>query len=168
MLFRCVKIHFLLCRSRYYANLTSMRTSSGISVWKRTVSFGTSHSSYARYVIQTVSILIKSIRLCWNSRVIFTCLFLHVSPQSTLVNFVEGLSSDDAAPDLCPISVLRQATSGLAHLHRLNVVHRDIKPQNVLISYPNANGERRAMISDFGLCKKLSNTGGKQRMLAPT
>lgn len=35
------------------------------------------------------------------------------------------------------------------------VVHRDIKPQNVLLSVPNAHGEVRAMISDFGLCKKL-------------
>lgn len=34
-------------------------------------------------------------------------------------------------------------------------VHRDIKPQNVLLSVPNAHGEVRAMISDFGLCKKL-------------
>lgn len=34
-------------------------------------------------------------------------------------------------------------------------VHRDIKPHNVLISYPNAKGEVTAMISDFGLCKKL-------------
>jgi serine/threonine protein kinase len=35
------------------------------------------------------------------------------------------------------------------------LVHRDIKPHNVLLSYPNAKGEIRAMISDFGLCKKL-------------
>lgn len=34
-------------------------------------------------------------------------------------------------------------------------VHRDIKPQNVLLSVPNVHGEVRAMISDFGLCKKL-------------
>ncbi|KAJ4444309.1 hypothetical protein ANN_06101 [Periplaneta americana] len=34
-------------------------------------------------------------------------------------------------------------------------VHRDIKPHNVLLSMPNAKGEVRAMISDFGLCKKL-------------
>lgn len=34
-------------------------------------------------------------------------------------------------------------------------VHRDIKPHNVLLSVPNAKGEVRAMISDFGLCKKL-------------
>jgi len=35
------------------------------------------------------------------------------------------------------------------------VVHRDIKPHNVLLSVPGPCGEVRAMISDFGLCKKL-------------
>lgn len=29
------------------------------------------------------------------------------------------------------------------------------QPHNVLMSAPNAKGEIRAMISDFGLCKKL-------------
>ena len=81
--------------------------------------------------------------------------------QSTLVNYVEDLEQSVDEPDLCPLDVLRQSTSGLAHLHRLNVVHRDIKPANVLISHPNANGERRAMISDFGLCKKLSLSGNR-------
>lgn len=36
-------------------------------------------------------------------------------------------------------------------------VHRDIKPHNVLLSVPSSTGEVRAMISDFGLCKKLQN-----------
>ena len=48
-----------------------------------------------------------------------------------------------------------QATQGVQHLHNLDIVHRDIKPQNVLISMPGKKGEVRAMISDFGLCKKL-------------
>lgn len=52
-------------------------------------------------------------------------------------------------------NILHQATSGLAHLHLLDIVHRDIKPHNVLLSVPGPRGEVRAMISDFGLCKKL-------------
>ncbi|OXB77043.1 UNVERIFIED_CONTAM: hypothetical protein H355_014865 [Colinus virginianus] len=35
-------------------------------------------------------------------------------------------------------------------------VHRDLKPHNILISMPNAHGKVKAMISDFGLCKKLA------------
>ncbi|XP_030847647.1 serine/threonine-protein kinase/endoribonuclease IRE1-like [Strongylocentrotus purpuratus] len=57
---------------------------------------------------------------------------------------------------LKPLDILFQSSSGLAHLHSLNIVHRDIKPHNVLISQPNQHGKVKAMISDFGLCKKLS------------
>ncbi|XP_013384368.1 serine/threonine-protein kinase/endoribonuclease IRE1 isoform X2 [Lingula anatina] len=57
---------------------------------------------------------------------------------------------------LQPVQLLRQSMAGIAHLHSLNIVHRDIKPHNVLISLPNSHGAVRAMISDFGLCKKLS------------
>ena len=34
-------------------------------------------------------------------------------------------------------------------------VHRDVKPKNVLISQKMPSGAVRAMISDFGLCRKL-------------
>ncbi len=36
------------------------------------------------------------------------------------------------------------------------IVHRDIKPRNVLLSFPGVNGEIRTKISDFGLCRKLA------------
>ncbi|TMS15028.1 Serine/threonine-protein kinase/endoribonuclease IRE1 [Larimichthys crocea] len=55
-----------------------------------------------------------------------------------------------------PAMLLQQTMSGLAHLHSLNIVHRDLKPHNILVSMPNAHGRVRAMISDFGLCKKLA------------
>jgi len=42
----------------------------------------------------------------------------------------------------------------------LCLVHRDIKPRNVLLSFPGPDGGVRAMISDFGLCRKLPS--GKQ------
>ncbi|XP_029944634.1 serine/threonine-protein kinase/endoribonuclease IRE1-like isoform X3 [Salarias fasciatus] len=55
-----------------------------------------------------------------------------------------------------PVALLQQTMSGLAHLHSLNIVHRDLKPHNILVSMPNAHGRVRAMISDFGFCKKLA------------
>jgi len=35
------------------------------------------------------------------------------------------------------------------------LVHRDIKPQNILLSLSNT-GKMKAVISDFGLCKKMA------------
>ncbi|KAG8557567.1 hypothetical protein GDO81_016659 [Engystomops pustulosus] len=72
---------------------------------------------------------------------------------ATLQEYVENPSFPRA--DLDHVSLLHQAMSGLAHLHSLNIVHRDLKPCNILISLPNAQGRQRAVISDFGLCKKL-------------
>ncbi|XP_010214541.1 PREDICTED: serine/threonine-protein kinase/endoribonuclease IRE2 [Tinamus guttatus] len=73
--------------------------------------------------------------------------------SATLQEYVESPSFDRRSLD--PVSVLRQTMSGLAHLHSLNIVHRDLKPCNILISVPNSHGQIRAVISDFGLCKKL-------------
>jgi serine/threonine-protein kinase/endoribonuclease IRE1 len=49
-----------------------------------------------------------------------------------------------------PKRALAQVTAGLKHLHALKIVHRDIKPQNILVSARGA-----MLISDFGLCRKL-------------
>ncbi|XP_061849455.1 serine/threonine-protein kinase/endoribonuclease IRE2 isoform X2 [Colius striatus] len=78
--------------------------------------------------------------------------------SATLQEYVESPSFDRRSLD--PVSVLRQTVSGLAHLHSLSIVHRDLKPCNILISVPNRHGQIRAVISDFGLCKKLQ--GGRQ------
>ena len=66
------------------------------------------------------------------------------------------------SPSLDKPEMLRQITNGLGYLHSLKIVHRDIKPQNILVSAPKANPllplatqQPRLLISDFGLCKKL-------------
>ena len=60
------------------------------------------------------------------------------------------------------LDVLKQITAGMQYLHSLKIVHRDIKPQNILVSAPklvptnpSASQPPRLLISDFGLCKKL-------------
>ena len=47
--------------------------------------------------------------------------------------------------------IMRQIIAGLEHLHKLNIVHRDIKPGNILIT-----SSGRVVLSDFGVSKKLA------------
>ncbi|KAJ2158764.1 bifunctional endoribonuclease/protein kinase ire1 [Coemansia sp. RSA 552] len=58
-------------------------------------------------------------------------------------------------------AVLRQLARGLLHLHALKLVHRDIKPQNILVAPPPrrsaATGAPRVLISDFGLSRILDD-----------
>jgi hypothetical protein len=46
---------------------------------------------------------------------------------------------------------LRDVVDALAHAHRHQVVHRDIKPDNVMIA------ERHAVVMDFGVAKAMSD-----------
>lgn len=48
------------------------------------------------------------------------------------------------------INLVRDILSGLSHLHSESLLHRDLKPQNILIS-----DERRAVIGDFGSVKRI-------------
>ncbi|GJN23526.1 hypothetical protein PR202_gb11183 [Eleusine coracana subsp. coracana] len=52
-------------------------------------------------------------------------------------------------PEAAVAEVAAQALSGLAHLHARRVVHRDVKPANLLVS---TNGEE-VKIADFGIAK---------------
>lgn len=52
---------------------------------------------------------------------------------------------------------LYQLAKGLHHLHKLRIIHRDIKPQNILVAFPKRYVDTgpRMVISDFGLGKNL-------------
>jgi serine/threonine-protein kinase/endoribonuclease IRE1 len=85
--------------------------------------------------------------------------FLYIALELCPASLADLVERPDAFPNLRPSfdpkRALSQVTAGLKHLHTLKIVHRDIKPQNILVSRPGRDGQHRMLISDFGLCKKL-------------
>ena len=57
------------------------------------------------------------------------------------------------------VSLVRQAGDGLAVLHAKGVVHRDIKPQNLLLA-SDGLGRERLMVADLGVAKALIHASG--------
>uniref|UniRef100_A0A8C6LXI7 Serine/threonine-protein kinase/endoribonuclease IRE1 n=1 Tax=Nothobranchius furzeri TaxID=105023 RepID=A0A8C6LXI7_NOTFU len=88
---------------------------------------------------------------CTERDRLFTYIAIELG-AATLQQYVEDPS---CFSELSPITLLEQTMCGLSHLHSLNIVHRDLKPRNILLSGPNSLGQVRALISDFGLCKKI-------------
>ena len=46
------------------------------------------------------------------------------------------------------LQIVKQITQGLAHLHKFSLVHRDVKPGNILVT-----PENKAVLVDMGLTK---------------
>ncbi|MBE9068110.1 serine/threonine-protein kinase, partial [Leptolyngbya cf. ectocarpi LEGE 11479] len=51
------------------------------------------------------------------------------------------------------LNLVADVLCGLAHAHQQGIVHCDIKPENILLSY--RDGRWRAKISDFGIAKLI-------------
>ena len=56
------------------------------------------------------------------------------------------------------IRILRDVVDALAHAHHHGVVHRDIKPDNVMLS------GRHALVTDFGVAKAVSEATGRHQL----
>ena len=65
--------------------------------------------------------------------------------------------------------VLHQIASGLEYLHGKDIVHRDIKPHNILISIPISDREVPLIkLADFGLSRQRKGSNSTNNVLTST
>ena len=70
---------------------------------------------------------------------------------------------DDMVNGKCegPTDPLQQITSGLAFLHSSNIVHYNLKPSNILVSFPTGNTPPQMKLADFGLYDNIKKRNNK-------
>jgi tetratricopeptide (TPR) repeat protein len=84
------------------------------------------------------------------------CLTMELLAGETLLERLRrrGIMSTGQA-----LPIVEQVTSALAAAHRVGVVHRDFKSPNVMLVPAGADGEVRAVVTDFGLARPSAESG---------
>jgi serine/threonine protein kinase len=90
------------------------------------------------------------------------CLVMQLVDGTTLDNVIDG-ADDGLLPVPAAVSAAAQLCSGLSAAHAAGLVHRDLKPQNVMVSTSGL-----VKILDFGLVKVLSDTDPRLTMTGET
>jgi len=82
----------------------------------------------------------------------------YVMPYEEGQSLREKLAREGELPVSDAVRILRDVVDALAHAHSHNVVHRDIKPDNVMLS------GRHALVTDFGVAKAVSESSGRHKL----
>src|SRR5919202_1327557 len=77
------------------------------------------------------------------------------------VNIQKWISQNGPVPPRLAVEISIQALHGLDHLHSMGLIHRDISPENIMLSQHHP-GKLLVKVIDFGIAKSLAEGEGGQ------
>jgi len=83
-------------------------------------------------------------------------LLYYVMPYVDGESLRDRLEREKQLPIEDTVRIAREAADGLSYAHGLGVVHRDVKPENILLSGDHA------LVADFGIARAVSEAGGSR------
>ncbi|BBY95615.1 protein kinase [Mycobacterium gallinarum] len=80
------------------------------------------------------------------------------------MDFVDGIDAGrllqehpDGVPEDLVLDIVEAVASALDYAHGMNLLHRDVKPANIMVADVE-HGERRVLLADFGVARDLADT----------
>ena len=77
------------------------------------------------------------------------------------VNIQKWIAQSGPMPPRLTVEIAIQALHGLDHLHSMDLIHRDISPENIMLSQ-DTKGKLVVKVIDFGIAKQLAEGEGGQ------
>jgi serine/threonine-protein kinase len=84
------------------------------------------------------------------------------------MDFVDGLDAARLLADRYPagmpveeaVRIVTAVASALDYAHKQGLLHRDVKPANVMMTHLDDDGEQRTLLTDFGIARNINDISG--------
>src|SRR6478752_2149108 len=58
------------------------------------------------------------------------------------------------------LSIITAVASALDYAHRQGLLHRDVKPDNIMLTHVDDDGDQRILLADFGIARSVDDISG--------